>query len=422
MHEGNLFERGLQTKMNGFVDEEQLLKVAKEYGSPLYVFDETQVCKRIEKIRALVGENVGICYAMKANPFIVKDIAKSVDRLEVCSPGEYEICIRSGVDLDQIIISGVNKTYQSMSRIIEVSQGKGIYTIESELHEEILENLANKFGVKLKVQIRLTDGSQFGVDEEVFTKLAQKVSDSNYLTLVGIHYFSGTMKQVKKIEKELLMLDEFAARIKELTGTNELELEYGPGLRVAYFVGTSEPSDEEQLESVKRILSDLKNFDKITLEMGRFIAAYCGYYITKVIDAKHNKGKNYCIVDGGIHQINYYGQMLGMNVPYMSLYNSDEDGQYKKNLYTADEKTEAMEEWTVCGSLCTFNDVLVRNLPMQKVEKGSLMIFERCGAYSVTESIALFLSRDLPKVLLYNEEDGLRLVRDQIETNKFNAQ
>lgn len=399
-----------------------ILQAEREYGTPLYVFDETAVCERIENIRSLVGYDVGICYAMKANSFIAKQLSSVVDRLEVCSPGEYEICIRNGIDLDKIIISGVNKTYESMSRIIEVSQGKGIYTIESLLHEEILENLANKLGLKLKVQIRLTNGNQFGVDEGVFSDLAKKITASNSLILVGIHYFSGTMKQLKKIGKELSMLDDFAGKIKELTGLNELELEYGPGLRVEYFVGNSELLDEKQLEGVSSMIANLKNFNKVTLEMGRFIAAYCGYYLTKVVDTKHNKGKNYCIIEGGIHQINYFGQMLGMNIPFMSLYSEDGNHKYIKTFHTANEKNEATIEWDVCGSLCTFNDVVVRNLTMTSLTRGSMLIFERCGAYSVTESIALFLSRDLPKVLLYNKENGLRLVRDRIETNEFNAQ
>ena len=42
--------------------------------------------------------------------------------------------------------------------------------------------------------------------------------------------------------------------------------------------------------------------------MGRFIASECGYYCTEVVDRKCNNGSEYAIVDGGIHQINYYGQ------------------------------------------------------------------------------------------------------------------
>lgn len=390
--------------------ENSILEAAKAtYGSPIYVFDQAAAKDRIVRVKDSLGGKYGVCYAMKANPFIAKGMAKVADRLEVCSPGEYEICIRGGVAPEKIIVSGVNKTHETMTRIVSVSGGKGIYTIESMQHAQILMQVAKEQGVKLLVQIRLTSGNQFGVDEEMFHEIAGMISKSEELSLTGIHYYSGTQKKLKKVEKELAMLDEFAAQIKEEFGVGELELEYGPGLCVSYFVGEADTSDEEQLAQLKELLDGLKEYKHITVEMGRFLASYCGYYLSTVVDLKNNKDHNYVILDGGIHQLNYYGQMMGMHHPYTEILGKGEAVSAQEG-----------HAYNLCGSLCTVNDVITRDIHYSSLEKDDTIVFKRCGAYSVTEGMAMFLSRDLPKVAIY-DEGKLTLVRDRIETNGFNA-
>jgi diaminopimelate decarboxylase len=79
-----------------------------------------------------------------------------------------------------------------------------------------------------------------------------------------------------------------------------------------------------------------------------------------------------------------------------------------------------LKEWTVCGSLCTVNDVLVKQYPFHGLVTGDKLIFEKTGAYSVTEGISLFLSRELPQVLLYSEKDNLRQARGNYPTDVLN--
>ena len=155
---------------------------------------------------------------------------------------------------------------------------------------------------------------------------------------------------------------------------------------------------------------------QLTLEMGRFLAAECGSYITRVMDVKRNEGQNYCIVDGGIHHVNYYGQVMGARVPpvrhYSIAYNYEE--------VSAEDGEREAENVCVCGSLCTVADVLVRNIFLCNVQEGDLFVFEKIGAYSVTEGIYLFLSRRMPKVYLLSGEE-LELIRDSYETYQWNC-
>ena len=81
---------------------------------------------------------------------------------------------------------------------------------------------------------------------------------------------------------------------------------------------------------------------------------------------------------------------------------------------------EGTEHYTLCGSLCTTADVLA-TIQTDKLEIGDLLAFGRTGAYSVMEGMAVFLSREMPAVVLYSEMTGARLVRDFIYTDIFNT-
>ena len=93
--------------------------------------------------------------------------------------------------------------------------------------------------------------------------------------------------------------------------------------------------------------------------------------------------------------------------------------------YTKDgtEKKEGEEEaWNLCGALCTVSDVIVKNFPLRKPCIHDILVFERVGAYSVTEGIYLFLSRPLPRIYFWTEKDGLKLVRKDVHTDLLNSE
>ena len=125
-----------------------------------------------------------------------------------------------------------------------------------------------------------------------------------------------------------------------------------------------------------------------------------------IVDVKTNKDINYCIIDGGINHVNYYGQTLAMKLPVISHY---------------PEKSGEMKEWAICGSLCTAADLLVRKYPFTDLAIGDLLVFENIGAYSITEGIYLFLSRQMPRVILYSKDTGAVMVRDFYNSDILNT-
>lgn len=388
------------------MNKELIKECILKYGSPSYIFNLDALKERVLNIKKILGKDINICYAMKANPFIIEEMKDYIDRYEVCSPGEYEICQRHSVKKDVIIVSGVNKTYESMERIMSLCNGDGIFTIESAEHYDILSKVCKEKNIHIRVVIRLTSGNQFGIDKDMFKNILLQLKDNEYLDFAGIHYYSGTQKKLKKVIKEVAMLEEFAKELQDEYGVETDILEYGPGLLFNYFEGEEIPSFEEQLSELKDILKNIKSFKHITLEMGRFIASECGYYCTEVVDRKCNNGSEYAIVDGGIHQVNYYGQTLGMKKPFM-------------DVITCKDSYE-LQKINICGSLCTVNDVILRDVSLPQLDKGDILIFKNCGAYSITEGMALFLSRELPAVIFYSKDTGFVRVRDRIGTHLIN--
>ena len=332
-------------------------------------------------------------------------MTKLTDHLEVCSPGELNICIARNVDMKSIIFSGVNKTAADVKKAVECDLGT--YTAESMQHLTLLNNEAIAQNKVIPVLLRLTSGNQFGMDEAVLTQVIRDRDMYTGVKIKGIHFFSGTQKKkTAENEKEIDYLLSFMENIKAETGFEFEKLEYGPGLPFPYFANED---FSDTLSPLKQALPALKKAAakyELTIEMGRFYASSCGYYLTSIVDTKTNKDVNYCIIDGGINHINYYGQTLAMKLPIISHY---------------PEKSGNMKDWAICGSLCTAADLVVRKYPFTELAIGDLLVFENIGAYSITEGIYLFLSRRMPRVILYSKEKGAVLVRDFYNSDLLNT-
>ena len=385
--------------------QEVIENILKNYETPIYVFDIDKLKKRIQFLRDNLTNRLELCYAIKANTFIVKEINDDVERFEVCSPGEYSICEESNITPEKIVISGVYKTPSVIEHMITTNKEIGRYTVESLEQLNLLDELSRKHNVKLDVLLRLTSGNQFGINEEDIERIVSNKETYMNLNFVGIQYFSGTQKRTnKRLQKEIDYLDEFLERLEEKYNYEVEELEFGTGFPVHYFQG--EEFDEIGfLKEFSNGIDNMKYSGKIVIELGRSIAASCGYYLTKVVDKKTNKGQNYAILDGGIHHLVYYGQTMAMKFPHLEIYPSRENAN--------------SEDWNLMGSLCTINDIIIKQYPVSNLQIGDMFLFKNTGAYCMTEGISLFLSRELPQVVLLRNGE-LHLVRKSFKTYTLN--
>ncbi|MEE3352315.1 MAG: alanine racemase [Saccharofermentanaceae bacterium] len=390
--------------------DEQILSFTKNAPTPLYVFDLGELEKRVAFLRSCLPEKVELCYAVKANTFIIEKAAEIVDLLEICSPGEYRICDRLSVPHSKFVVSGVNKQADFIDSAIASDEPAAYFTAESVNQFHMLRDSAEKHHKRISVLLRLTSGNQFGLDKDDLFDVIARYKDDPWVEITGIQYFSGTQKNsLKKLKRELDYVDTVLSELLEKHSYAASKLEYGTGFPVSYFDG--ENFDESAfLEEFSKLLSDMAFKGKITLEIGRSIAASCGTYLTRVVDTKVNCGERYAIVDGGMHQIVYYGQFMAMKHP-----------KIRRIAAVAGAESGTAADWNICGSLCTINDFLVKKFPFTDLRIGDILLFPSAGAYCVTEGIALFLSRELPGVYLLDTDGSIRKVRDQIPTEKFNS-
>lgn len=391
------------------MNNSELLEIAEEYGTPAFVFDVREFWQRLDKIADIFGEDVRLCFAMKANPFLAAATADHGERLEVCSPGELAICEDVGISANQIVYSGVNKQASDISRAI--AYRVGVLTAESKLHVELIEQCAQRANTKVDVLLRLNAGSQFGMSKDDLLEVIDRREQYPHLNIVGLHYFVGTQR--KKLKHQIRELEKLRALIAELEDEHGFEvqrLEYGPGLAVPYFADDDFTDDLAPARELAPYIQELGRDVEVTVEMGRFFSASCGTYLTRVADLKENDGTNYCILDGGINHLTYAGQVMGLKVPVTANLSAMADAM----------RAQDTRSWTLCGSLCTVNDVLVREVELDSLEMGDVLAFANAGAYSVTEGVHLFLSRTMPRVVL-RYDGGCELARDFIETSTLNT-
>ncbi|WP_302961291.1 alanine racemase [uncultured Adlercreutzia sp.] len=389
------------------MNDSRLIAAADEFGTPLYVFDEEPLRERVALLEDVLGPRATLCFAVKANPLAIPLISPYVHRFEVCSPGELRICQNVGVPAGEIVLSGVAKDEALIRGLLDAGAEVHRYTVESRRQFDMLLELAREYARPLPLLLRLTCGSQFGMDEADIRAIIAEHGSDPAVDIWGIQQFSGTQKtSLRRVERELARADALMEALAADYGFACREFEYGPGLPADYFAEEDPAAMREHLEGLAARLDAMAFEGPVTLEIGRGLVAWCGTYLTRVVDAKRNLGVNYAIVDGGIHHITYYGGGLGMKAwPARQLAAPD----------------EPVEDWTICGSLCTTNDILMKAMPVAGLAPGTLLAFEKAGAYCMTEGVALLLSRDLPAVAFACADGSVRLAREALRTDPLNT-
>jgi len=432
------------------------------FPTPFYLLDLDRAAEKFRELKEQAGPGRGLCFAMKCNPGLIRTALPHVDRLEVCSFGEYRICRDQGIPADKLLISGVVKKEQELLQILDECGGRCLYTVESEQQYRILRDWAARRQTKVQLFLRLSSGNQFGMDAEQVDTLLQDAGQYPFLSVGGIHYYSGTQKRdPQKIIEELTMLDSYLRHVEEDLGVCLRELEYGPGIPAPCFLNQKQPPQAEYMQAVRSALDHFIWPGHVTLEIGRLAASSAGFYVTEVQDVKMSGETIWCLVDGGIHQLHYDGQIRTMYQPRVQLLHRDgrlteltavqkdnseagrQESAQPQEQHLRDmlgqllhrqirseqghgrpqEHEEAQarpaRQLNVCGSLCTVNDLLLGCRTREEIRPGDILIFDDTGAYSMMEGMALFLSHEIPAAAGYSKAEGVRILRRRRETYAF---
>lgn len=120
-------------------------EILKQNKTAFYVFDVKTLKDRVAYLRKMLPEDVAICYAIKANTFITAELENDVDRFEICSPGEAEICDLLDIPDKMMVISGVYKTPEVMENMVANGKCDRIFTVESLTQFNLFKELSEKY-------------------------------------------------------------------------------------------------------------------------------------------------------------------------------------------------------------------------------------------------------------------------------------
>lgn len=399
------------------MSEESLFQKSIQYAKeideriPFYVFDIDSFHKRLDDVREKLYDTK-LVFAIKANPFLTGISDKHVDYFEVCSSGELEVCINESINLKKVVYTGVLKTKSDVEYALDSKVG--FISVESENQLELIKGYCRQKseGDKVKVILRCAS-DRFGMEDDQILHIISKRKEYEALGIifVALQQFTGTQKKIDKTINELEELNEFAGKLESLTGWRPQFLELGAGLKLPYFINQQGYKPYEELD---KLIDKMKSVSyPIHLELGRYITAPCGYYFTTVLDVKKHGSVNYALLNGGIGHITYYQSNMGMRIPVI-IHLDGVDGSIIPN------EDKQGKKWTLCGPICSTLDTVAKDTELTKLKLNDYLVFTLAGAYSMTWSNFLFLSRPMPEIIFYLDEE-LKVVRGSIKTSTLNT-
>ena len=425
-----MYERdSLKINSNGHLEVGGVdcVDLAKDFGTPLYVFDEAYIRKMMAVYRDTLAKNYGengmVLYASKA--FSCKAIyAIANDEnigVDVVSGGELYTALQAGFPAEKIYMHGNNKLDYELEEALDA----GIGCIVADAYSEIdkIDSMAKKRGIKQKILLRINPGveahthafvqtattdSKFGFSisggaaEQITAYAMQKEN----VALEGYHCHIGSQifeKQSFVLAVEKCM--DFAAQMQEKLGFTLKTLNIGGGFGIWYTDEDRKISPEGYAEYLEALIAAVKgkaqekrmSLPYLLLEPGRSIIGEAGVTLYTVGAIKEIPGvKKYVAVDGGMFDNPRYALYEAKYTPLLA------------NRAT-EENTELV---TIAGKCCESGDIIAANVYLPKAETGDILAVLSTGAYNY--SMAMNYNRNkIPPCVLVHEGQAEYIVRPQ---------
>ncbi len=404
-----------------------VLNLAEQFGTPLYVFDEAYIRKMIRVYRDTLKREYGgngiVLYASKA--FSCKAVYRIADEegagIDVVSGGELYTALSVGFPAEKIYMHGNNKLYEELK--FAVDSGVGTIVVDSFREAEILNGLAAEKKIKQSVLVRLNPGveahthafvqtartdSKFGfsLSDGTASEIIKHVLSLENLKLKGFHCHIGSQifeKQSFVLAVGKLM--DFAAKIKKDTGFEPETLNMGGGFGVYYTDDDPKLKESDYAEHLGALIAEVKkkasehglSLPFIALEPGRSIVGEAGITLYTVGAIKDIPAvKKYVAVDGGMFEN-----------PRYALYQS----KYTV-VKASDVNGECTQKVTIAGKCCESGDIIAVDVALPEVESGDIIAVLTTGAYHY--SMASNYNRNLiPQSVLVKDGKAETIIKKQ---------
>ncbi len=388
-----------------------VLDLADEYGTPLFVYDEEQLRARCREAVSAFGD--GVAYATKA--FLSMAMARLAHeegmRLDVATGGELFVAMHAGVPANRLVLHGNNKSDEELAASLEA--GVGQIVIDSFVEIDRIEALVAGGANPPSVLVRVTPGveahtheylqtgiadSKFGfsVESGVAAAAIERVAASPAMHLDGVHAHIGSQVfDADSYRRAVAVLAEFVGPLS--LG----ELSIGGGLGVAYVTGEHAPSITEWADTVKEACANAGITSRVTAEPGRSIVAGAAVTLYTVGTIKDIPGiRTYIAVDGGMS-----------DNPRPSLYGSG----YEAFLPRATD-ADRPKRVRIVGKHCESGDVIVADADVpDDVAVGDVLATPVTGAYGHSMGSNYNMVRRPPVVFVRNGEARLVVRREEYD-------
>lgn len=374
------------------------VRLSEQYGTPLYVMDESTIRKNCRIYKEVIDEDYGgkglVLYASKA--FNCLEICRIIHDeglgLDVVSEGELYTAIQANFPAKKIQFHGNNKTDREICMALEYGVGRIVVDNEYELLR--LNELALEKGKVQDILFRIKPGieahthefirtgqidSKFGLamqtgEAMIAIKHALALSGVNFK---GLHCHIGSqIFDIEPFVRAAEVMMEFIAEIKNECGVLASELNLGGGFGIKY------KSDDNVLphgDYARAIFAAVAQRSKLLgipepyvfIEPGRSIVGEAGITLYTVGSVKDIIGvRTYVAVDGGM-----------CDNPRYALY---------KSAYTALVANKADQpqnmQVTIAGKCCESGDIIQEGAMIQQVESGDILAVLATGAYNYSMS------------------------------------
>lgn len=375
-----------------------LTRLAERVGqTPFYAYDRARLTERVALLRQHLPAEIHLHYAMKANPMpaVVQHMAMLVDGIDIASGGEMRVALDTPIKPGLVSFAGPGKSDKDLGCAIAAGV---VLNMESEGEMERIAVIAKRIGMAAKVAVRVNPDfelkssgmkmgggpKQFGVDAERVPAMLGRIHELG-LDFYGFHIYSGSQNlKAASLQDAHEKTFALAIRLAQHWPGPLRTLNIGGGFGIPYFPGEERLDLAAVGENLKRILPGVREHlpdTEIHLELGRYLVAEAGIYVSRVIERKESRGQVYLITDGGLHHhlaaSGNFGQVIRKNYP-VAIGNRVNGG--------------ARETVSVVGPLCTPLDLLADQMELAQAEPGDLVVVFQSGAYGLTASPASFLS------------------------------
>ncbi len=396
-----------------------LVELAKEFGTPLYVIDEytvRQICCDYKKAFSSY-KNVNMMYASKALCTMATTALISSEGFgfDVVSGGEIYTVHKAGVDMSKVLFNGNNKSVDEL--ILALDLGIGRFSVDNFFELSLLNELAKSKNKTADILLRITPGiechtheyiqtghldSKFGFDLTQTDEAVDLIlSQYSNLKLHGIHAHIGSqIFETKVYHDEIDVLVKELARINSKFGLKLNQINIGGGLGVKYTEKDCPPSVYDIAGVITKSLdSAVKKYGveppEIFLEPGRSVISNAGVTLYTIGSSKQvPKGRLYFAVDGGM-----------ADNPRPSMYQAEYSA-----LIANKPDNEALHNVTIAGRFCESGDILIQEIKLPEIEEGDILCVFNTGAYNF--SMASNYNRvEKPAMVLVNNSQFDMIVK-----------